>query len=57
MTKDASFSESHTGFEDVEIETAILAKCYSLHKKMNTEIKRNCWQIPQKEFKKFVKNA
>ena len=50
----ADFTENHTGLEDVLIETAILAKCYRQHRKMATDIKRNCWMIPQKEFKKAL---
>ena len=57
ICKDADFTESHTGLEDVQIETAILAKCYQQHKKMETCIKRNCWQLPQKSFREFAKNA
>lgn len=54
ICKDKDFTESHTGLEDVEIETAILAKCYAQHKKMNTEIYRACWNLPQKNFKNFA---
>lgn len=36
ITKDVNFIESHTGLEDVLIETKILAKCYKQHKKMNS---------------------
>ena len=57
ITKDYNFEEKHTGLEDVEIETQILAKCYSQHKKVDTSIKRNCWQLPQKEFKEFKKKS
>lgn len=57
ICKDNSFTESHTGLEDVEIETAILAKCYAQHKKMETNIYRACWLLPQKDFKDFAKSA
>lgn len=57
ICKDNDFTENHTGLEDVMIETAILAKCYQQHKKMETRINRGCWQIPQKSFKKFAENA
>jgi len=57
ICKDNDFIESHTGLEDVMIETAILAKCYQQHKKMETRINRGCWQIPQKSFKEFAENA
>lgn len=48
MTKDTDFDESHTGLEDVLIETAIMKKCYDQHKKMDRSINRLCWRIPQK---------
>lgn len=57
LTRCSDFEESHTGLEDVLIETAIMAKCYAQHKAMETDIKRNCWQIPQKFFKEFAENA
>lgn len=34
ITKDPLFEESHTGLEDVEIETIILVECFKAHKKM-----------------------
>ncbi len=34
ITKNPDFSESHTGLEDVEIESVILAYCFKQHKKM-----------------------
>lgn len=55
LTGDTEFSESHTGLEDVRIETAILAKCYQQHKKMDTAIKRDCWRLPNKAYKEWVK--
>lgn len=57
ICKDKDFTENHTGLEDVMIETAILAKCYQQHKKMDTSINRGCWQKPQKNFKIFAKNS
>lgn len=57
ICKDKNFTESHTGLEDVQIETAILAKCVRQHKKVNSSIKRNCWNLPQKNFKEFAKSA
>lgn len=54
LTKDNEFVESHTGLEDVLIETAIMKACYDKHKKMNTGIYRACWQIPQKRYKMTV---
>ena len=35
ITGDEEFSESHTGLEDVLIETAIMAHCFRQHKKMD----------------------
>ena len=57
ITKDISFEESHTGLEDVEIETQIFAKCISQHKKMNRSINRLSWRLPQKNFKAFSEKA
>jgi hypothetical protein len=51
ITKNADFEESHTGLEDVKIETKILVKCYAQHKKMDTKINRRCWTIPQQKRK------
>ena len=48
ITNKVDFVESHTGLEDVEIEVDIMAYCYRQHKKMNTNIYRGCWRIPQK---------
>lgn len=47
MTKNPNFDESHTGFADVLIECQIMAKCFAQHKKMNKNINRLCWKIPQ----------
>lgn len=47
------FVESHTGLEDVKIEVEILAKCYSMHKKLDTKINPACWTIPQKKRKEM----
>ena len=57
ICKDNDFTESHTGLEDVMIETAILAKCYQQHKKMDTSINRASWNLPQKSFQEFAKNT
>lgn len=54
ITRNMDFAENHTGLEDVQIETQILAKCFAQHKKMDTSIKANAWQIPQKNFKNFA---
>lgn len=55
MTQDTTFEESHTGLEDVEIEVAILAKCFAQHKKMSKNMNRTCWRIPQSKFKKIMR--
>lgn len=47
------FAESHTGLEDVKIETEILAECYRKHKKMNKNVNPACWQIVQKKRKEI----
>lgn len=41
ITKDNEFTESHTGLEDVLIETEIMKYCYSRHKKMNGRLFNN----------------
>lgn len=41
IIKDPTFVESHTGLEDVEIETQILAYCYKQHKKMRKKLWEN----------------
>lgn len=51
ISRNADFEESHTGLEDVKIETKILVKCYAQHKKMDTKINRRCWTIPQQKRK------
>lgn len=38
ITKDPTFIEAHTGLEDVEIESQILAYCYRQHKKMSKKL-------------------
>lgn len=38
ITKNPDFVESHTGLEDVEIETQIFAYCHRQHKKMNKKL-------------------
>ena len=55
IMRDTDFEESHTGLEDVRIETQILAKCFRQHKKMDTAINRGAWNLPQKDFKNFKK--
>lgn len=41
IIKDPTFVESHTGLEDVEIESQILAYCYKQHKKMRKKLYEN----------------
>lgn len=38
ITNNTDFVESHTGLEDVKIESQILAKCFQQHKKMRKEL-------------------
>jgi hypothetical protein len=38
ITKDITFKESHTGLEDVEIETEIFRYCHRQHKAMNKKL-------------------
>jgi hypothetical protein len=38
ITKDNSFVESHSGLEDVEIETEILRYCHRQHKAMKKKL-------------------
>ena len=49
ITGDTDFTESHTGLEDVLIETAIMAYCFRQHKAM----RKNLWENP----KEFPKNT
>ncbi len=46
ITNQKDFQESHTGLEDVRIEAKIMAWCFKQHKKMNRNIDRCCWRIP-----------
>ena len=48
ITKNLNFKEAHTGLEDVEIETEILAHCYKQHKPFEKSINPSCWRIVQK---------
>lgn len=47
LTKNESFSEKHTGLEDVLIETKIMAWCFKQHKKMNRKVDRLAWRKVQ----------
>ena len=41
ISKDSTFTESHTGLEDVEIETEILRYCHRQHKPMKKKLRGN----------------
>lgn len=56
ITKNINFVESHTGLEDVKIETAILAYCFRQHKKFDDSINSACWTKVQK-FRKEIAAA
>lgn len=53
MTANNTYEENHTGLEDVLIETKILAKCFSQHKRVEKNINRFCWRIPQAKAKEI----
>ena len=54
MTNNADYDENHTGLEDVLIETKILAKCFAQHKRVEKNINRFCWRIPQTKAKEVA---
>lgn len=54
ITGRVDFEESHTGLEDVKIETEIMAFCYKQHKKFETIPYSACWQIVQKKRKEIA---
>ena len=47
LSQNFNFEEEHTGLADALVETEILARCFSSHKKINKNINRACWRIPQ----------
>jgi hypothetical protein len=49
LTNNPDFEEEHKGLEDVLIEAYIFAECIRKHKKMNRNINRACWRIPQRK--------
>jgi len=57
LTDTKDFEEEHTGLSDVMIEYFILLECLGKHTKRYNFINRCCWQVPQKKFKKVLKNA
>ena len=52
-TGQLDFEEEHQGLQDVEIEVQIMKRCFQQHKKMNQNINRLCWKIPQKRKKEI----
>ena len=48
IDQNEEFEEEHTGLADALIETQILARCFKSHKKIDKNINRACWRIPQK---------
>lgn len=53
ITKQLDFTESHTGLEDVLIESAILTHCFRQKKKFNAEPNSACWMMVQKKRKEM----
>lgn len=49
LTNNPDFEEEHKGLEDVLIEAYIFAECVRKHKRMNRNINRACWRIPQRK--------
>ena len=49
LTNNPTFKEEHKGLDDVLIETEIYVACRNKHKKMNRNINRACWRIPQRK--------
>ena len=49
ITNNPDFVEEHKGLDDVEIEAKIFAECIKKKKKMNRNINRACWRIPQRK--------
>ena len=47
LSQNEFFEEEHTGLADAIVETEILARCLKSHKKINKNINRACWRIPQ----------
>jgi hypothetical protein len=57
ITDFIDFNESHTGLEDVEIEIAIMTRCFKTHKKMDKNINTQCWRIPQRKRKEMIEKS
>lgn len=49
LINEVSFEESHTGLEDVKIESSILQAVLKRKKKVNEKINTHCWKIPQRK--------
>ena len=48
ISQNEEFEEEHIGLADVRIEKEILIRCLKSHKKIDKNINRACWRIPQK---------
>ena len=48
ISQNEGFEEEHIGISDVRIEKEILIRCLKSHKKIDKNINRACWRIPQK---------
>lgn len=48
ISQNEEFEEEHIGLADVQIEKEILIRCLKSHKKIDKNINRACWRIPQK---------
>lgn len=53
ISRNADFTEEHTGLQDVLIETKIMAKCFAQHKPMDTKIYRGAWALPNRAYKEW----
>lgn len=47
ISQNEKFEEEHIGISDVRIEKEILIRCLKSHKKIDKNINRACWRIPQ----------
>jgi len=57
ISKDREFEEKHTALNDSEIETAIMAKCYRMHKKFTKGIKSQPWREVAKLHKEYLEKV
>lgn len=51
LKQDVDFQEKHKGLDDVLIETEIMVECYKKKVKLNKNINRSCWRLPQQKGK------